>query len=60
MLDNKVVNELLVKSGVDNDLGHHENGELHTAITSREELLKLIYLAFEAGWTQANLKYSKW
>jgi hypothetical protein len=40
---------LLLESGVANDLSHYEDGKLHTAITSIEELKKLIRLAYDAG-----------
>lgn len=41
--------EWLYESGVANDCGHYEMGELHTAITSIDELKKLCKLAYEAG-----------
>jgi len=49
MLTNADIKQWLFDSGVANELGHWENEELQTAITSREELEKLIELAYNAG-----------
>jgi hypothetical protein len=49
MLTKQVIDDLLNESGVWNELAHVENGDLHTAITSREELEKLIELAYLRG-----------
>jgi predicted transport protein len=55
MLTKKDIDDFLTISGVWNDLGHFENGDLTTAITSREELEKLIELAYEAGFKDGQL-----
>lgn len=42
-------NKLLLDSGVDNELAHYDHNQcneyiLHTAVTSRDELIKLVEL----------------
>jgi predicted transport protein len=54
MLTNEDIKLWLKESGVANELGHYENGELHTAITSLEELTYLIELAYYAGETDGR------
>lgn len=49
MLTKLLIDDMLTESNVWNDLAHVEDGDLHTAITSREELEKLIRLAYEYG-----------
>lgn len=43
------IDNLLVEAGVWNEFSHVEDGDLHTAITSYEELVKLINLAYQRG-----------
>ncbi len=56
-LDNDTVEKLLKESGVANDLSHYENGKLHTAITSINELKLLITktycIGYENGFDEA-------
>ena len=44
------ISDLLNKSGVANDVGHYKEGVLHTAITSRDELIRLINLVVDEAY----------
>lgn len=55
MLTKYDIDDFLTRSGVWNELCHCEDGDLHTAITSREELEKLIELAYDAGFKDGQL-----
>lgn len=50
------IDDLLCESGVWNTFAHVADGNLHTAITSYEELVRLIELAYDKGmsylWAQ--------
>lgn len=59
MLPKAVVDQLLRHSGVWNEFSHVENGNLHTAITSYQELVNLMYLAHEYGYEQALMDQRK-
>jgi hypothetical protein len=54
----KEARELLIESGVDNGLGHYEDGKLQTAITSYDELAVLIDLAWQKGYEEAYNDYN--
>lgn len=53
LFDENEIRTWLLESGVDNGLGHYENGKLQTAITSYEELVKLIEIAYTKGFDDA-------
>ena len=44
--------EILRESGVVNEFTHWEDGKWHTVIASKEEVDKLVTLAFELGYEQ--------
>ena len=46
------IDNLLHESGVWNELAHTENGDLCTAITSYEELCRLIERAWQLGYRE--------
>lgn len=54
MLNKILIDNMLLESGVWNDYAHVENGDLITAITSYDELVKLITLAYEIGYDEGR------
>jgi hypothetical protein len=51
-MNEKQIRALLIASGVDNGLGHHEDGKLVTAITSYEELERLVQLVYDMAYIE--------
>ena len=55
MITEEVIESILHESKVANEIGHYENGKLHTAITSRDELEDLIQRAYDLGFADGRL-----
>ena len=55
MITDKDFEFILNESGVANELGHYENGRLHTAITSRGELEDLVQRAYDIGFQDGQM-----